>query len=155
MKTIIALLVVLLTGSAVMAQSGVAMPEIQLPDANGHTVKLSSLKGKVVLVDFWASWCGPCRMSMPHLKKLYSEYKDKGFEIYGISLDESAGSWKRAVKEDGTAWLHVIDTEGRTAQQFKVNYIPTSYLLDKDGKVIAVNADKDALDKLVKKALDN
>ncbi|WP_158559168.1 TlpA family protein disulfide reductase [Deminuibacter soli] len=154
MKTILAFLLALTLGTSAMAQGGnKQMPEIQLPDANGNTVKLSSLKGKVVLVDFWASWCGPCRQSMPHLKKLYSEYKSKGFEIYGISLDESAAPWKRAVKEDGTSWIHVLDTQGRTAQQFNVQYIPTSYLIDKEGKVVAVNADKDQLEKLVKQLL--
>lgn len=152
MKRILLLLLCVVIGSTAMAQSK-RMPDIQLPDASGNKINLYALKGKVVLVDFWASWCGPCRRSMPPLKKLYSKYKSKGFEVYGISLDDNIANWKRAVKEDDTPWIHVIDTEGRTAGQFNVQYIPTSFLVDQTGKVVAVNAEPDALEKLLAKLL--
>src|SRR5262245_42810313 len=81
--------------------------EISLPDIKGNNVTLSSLKGKVVLIDFWASWCGPCRRSVPRLKKAYSKFQSKGFEIYGISLDDNNGDWQLALKEDHIEWIRV------------------------------------------------
>ena len=132
---------------------GSKVPEIELPAANGTLVKLSSLKGKVVLIDFWASWCGPCRQSMPALKNVYKKYKAKGLEIYGISLDQNQAAWSKALREDGTPWLHVIDTEGGTARKWGIQYIPTSFLLDKDGKLIAVNAEAAQLKAYLEKLL--
>jgi peroxiredoxin len=154
-RIILALLVIASSYTCLSAQPpvGTKVPEIALPGATGETVKLSSLKGKVVLIDFWASWCGPCRRSMPGLKAVYKKYKDKGLEIYGISLDDNKAAWDKAVKEDGTPWLHVIDREGGIARQWGIQYIPTSFLLDKEGKLIAVNSEKDALEKLLKQLL--
>lgn len=155
MKSVLTLLVAVGMYASVLAQPAVGSkaPEIALPGSAGETVKLSSLKGKVVLIDFWASWCGPCRRSMPALKEVYKKYKDKGLEIYGISLDDNKPAWDKALKEDRTPWLHVIDREGGTARQWGIQYIPTSFLLDKEGKLIAVNAEKDALEKLLKQLL--
>lgn len=155
MKLIVSAFIALIVSASVTAQpkQGTAAPDIVLPNAKGTATTLSSLKGKVVLIDFWASWCGPCRRSVPALKALYKKYKDKGFEIYGISLDENKNQWQKAVAEDGTQWLHVIDTEGNVATQWKVQYIPNAYLLDKQGKVVVVNAGEEELDKLLQKLL--
>ena len=127
--------------------------DIRLPDVNNQTVTLSSLKGKVVLVDFWASWCRPCRQTVPGLKKLYSLYHDKGFEIYGVSLDDNADAWKKAIREDQSAWIHVNDKLGNVANQWVVSVIPTTYLLDKDGKIVAVDEDEKILSKIIGKLL--
>jgi thiol-disulfide isomerase/thioredoxin len=108
---------------------------------------LGLLKGKVVLIDFWASWCVPCRKTIPSLKKVYSQYKEKGFEIYGISLDTEADSWKDAVKHNGITWLQVLDANGETAGVWNVNYIPNTFLLDKTGKIVAVNPTEEELQK--------
>lgn len=127
--------------------------EITLPDAKGKNINLSSLKGKVVLIDFWASWCVPCRKKVPEIKKTYSKFKPKGFEIYGISLDDDATSWKQALKEDRITWLHVNDAKGDVAGLWNVNYIPNTFLLDKTGKIIAINPSLEELNTLLQKLL--
>ncbi len=156
MKWIVSVILALVIHTIVWSQPSVGSraKDIKLPDAGGSLVPLSSLKGKVVLVDFWASWCGPCRSSMPGLKQVYQKYKNKGLEIYGVSLDNNRSNWKQAVAEDRTPWVHVIDTEGKTAGQWAVSFIPSSFLLDKDGKIMAVNAEAEDLDRLLKKMLN-
>ena len=132
---------------------GQSAKEISLPGVKGDKINLASLKGKIVLVDFWASWCGPCRRAVPDLKNVYSKYQSKGFEIYGISLDDDKNNWKRAIKEDSTTWMHVIDATGNIAFIWKVMYIPNTFLLDKTGKIIAVNPSHEELEELLQKLL--
>ena len=83
---------------------GSIAPDIRLPNPEGDTLSLSDFRGKVLLVDFWASWCGPCRRENPHVKKLYEKYKDQGFEILGVSLDRTKSSWVAAIEKDGLPW---------------------------------------------------
>ena len=109
---------------------------------DGKNINLTSLKGKVVLLDFWASWCGPCRGENPNVVKLYNQYKDQGFEILSISLDRERGKWLEAIKADKMDWLHVSDLRGwqnQMAQDYMVRAIPETYLLNKTGKIIAKN----------------
>jgi thiol-disulfide isomerase/thioredoxin len=155
MKTTISLFVAVLFATVSFAQQpAVVAPDIHLKNTTGAVTKLSSLKGKVVLIDFWASWCGPCRESIPSLKKLYSKYKDKGFEIYGISLDRNDKDWKRALNAFKMDWTQVWDNEGAVAMKWNVNYIPSSFLIDKSGRIVAVNADDKQLDKLIEKMIN-
>lgn len=115
-------------------------PDIQLKNLEGKEVKLSSLRGKIVLIDFWASWCGPCRKENPNVVNVYNKYKAKGFEILGVSLDEDPERWKAAVLKDGLTWKHVSDLKGWqsvAAQTYQVSSIPFTVLLDKEGRIIA------------------
>jgi thiol-disulfide isomerase/thioredoxin len=154
MKNIFVLAATLFFATTLFAQNSTStkVPEITLKDTTGKTVKLSSLKGKVVLIDFWASWCGPCRRANKHLKQLYSKYKDKGLEILSISVDDSQKNWKKAIREDNTSWLHVLD-DMNYANTWGIQYIPTTFLIDKQGNFSAINPDIDDLDRLIKKLL--
>lgn len=138
------------------SKNGETAPEINLPDQNGNPVALSSFKGKVVLIDFWASWCGPCRREMPNVVAAYKKYKSKGFEIYGVSLDREKQDWLDAIKKDGITWTQVSDLkywECEAAKLYNVQGIPYTVLLDKDGKIIAKNLRGAELDKKLAEVL--
>ncbi|MBL7964444.1 MAG: AhpC/TSA family protein [Flavobacteriales bacterium] len=128
---------------------GAEAPEIRQQTPDGGTLALSQLRGKVVLIDFWASWCRPCRMENPHVKKVYEKYSRKGFEILGVSLDRDHNAWVGAIKQDGLPWKHVSDLgfwNNAAAQEYGVNSIPFTVLLDREGKVIDKNLRGAALD---------
>ena len=119
---------------------GAVAPDFSQKTPAGETMNLSDLRGKVVLVDFWASWCGPCRRENPNVKKVYEKYKDKGFAILGVSLDRNKASWEKAIEQDQLSWHHVSDLKGwknEVAQLYKVSSIPHTFLLDQEGKIIA------------------
>lgn len=115
-------------------------PEIELPAPGGEMLKLSSLKGKVVLIDFWASWCAPCRRDNPEVVKLYQRFNNKGFEIFGVSLDRTRDAWLTAISKDGLIWPHVSDLkywQSEAAKTYGVKSIPHTVLIDRDGLIIA------------------
>ena len=119
---------------------GAEAPELILPTPTGKDLALSSLRGKVVLIDFWASWCGPCRKEMPNVKRAYEKFKNKGFEIYGVSLDKDRQDWLDAISKDGLTWPQVSDLkywQSEAAQTYAVQSIPFTVLIDKEGKIIA------------------
>lgn len=121
---------------------GAEAPDFTGPDPSGSPISLSSLRGKVVLIDFWASWCGPCRRENPNVVRLYNTYKDKGFEILGVSLDKTKSRWEQAIAADKLTWLHISDLKGwqsKYAKQYGVSSIPQTVLLDAEGKIIARN----------------
>lgn len=153
---------------------GEMAPDISLPDPNGKVRNLSDLKGKVVLLDFWASWCGPCRKANPHVVELYKKYKDRGFDVFSVSLDgadprmkmspedmarrksEGKTKWVAAIEQDQLSWAnHVSDLQhwgSAPAAVYGVNSIPRTFLIDRTGKIVAINL-RDNLEQEILKAL--
>lgn len=125
------------------SSGNIIAPEISLPNPDGKIMRLSDLKGKVVLVDFWASWCGPCRRENPNVVALYKKYSSKGFTVFSVSLDSDVEAWKRAIKSDGLIWnTHVSDLkqwETPLTSLYGFNAIPYTVLIDKTGKIVATN----------------
>jgi peroxiredoxin len=135
---------------------GQQAPEINLPSPDGTLLALSSLRGKVVLIDFWASWCGPCRKEMPNVVNAYSKYKDKGFEIYGVSLDQDKDKWVEAIQKDNITWPQVSDLrqwKSEAARIYNVQGIPYTVLLDTEGKILAKNLRGEELEKKLAEVL--
>jgi peroxiredoxin len=131
---------------------GAIAPDFTQNDPDGKPIKLSGFKGKYVLVDFWASWCGPCRAENPNVVKAYNKYHGKGLEILGVSLDKENGkeAWLTAIQKDGLIWNHVSDLKGwknEVAVQYGINSVPANMLLDKTGKIIGKNLRGEDLDK--------
>lgn len=121
---------------------GALAPEIALPNPDGDTIMLSSLKGRIVLLDFWATWCPPCREENPNLVNLYKRFSSKGFEIYQVSLDNSRASWLRGIEEDHLGWVHVSDLkmwESVVVSIYGLQGVPMNFLLDRDGRIIDKN----------------
>ncbi|HPS97607.1 MAG TPA: TlpA disulfide reductase family protein [Bacteroidales bacterium] len=137
---------------------GELLPDIVLPDPDGDTLSLSSLRGRVVLVDFWAAWCPPCREENPNLVRLYDMYHWKGFDIFQVSLDLRKEDWLEAIRNDRLGrWKHVSDLRYRDSEvvkQFGLTEIPASFLIDREGRVTAVNLRGDDLQKKLEELLE-
>jgi thiol-disulfide isomerase/thioredoxin len=164
MKNLLTALLLVIAGSS-FAQKA---PKLHKPASDftlktpaGEDLRLSSLKGQYVLVDFWASWCGPCRAEIPHLKELYTKYHGSGLEILSISIDAHTEAWKKALAQEQMPWQQVLDSYSGTGNYsdicgaYGVAAIPYTVLLDKDGIVIAINPEPHSIDKQLKKIFGN
>jgi thiol-disulfide isomerase/thioredoxin len=145
MRLIVLLFAALFLSSGLSVQNtGEEAADIILTSPDGKTVQLSKLKGKMVLIDFWASWCGPCRRENPNVVEAYEKYNKvkfknaKGFEVFSVSLDKSEEPWKKAIKKDKLTWPnHGWDKAGKARTAYNVRYIPTAFLVDGDGVIVA------------------
>jgi peroxiredoxin len=138
--------------SAGIGKVGTVLPEFKQNDVNGKSVSLSSLRGKYVLIDFWASWCGPCRAENPNVVKAYNAYKSKGFTVLGVSLDQDKNKWLEAIKKDGLTWTHVSDLKywnNEVAVKFGIQSIPANFLIDPKGVVIGRDLRGEDLEKVL------
>ena len=136
---------------------GKTVPELVMPDPSGKEVSISSFKGKYLLIDFWASWCGPCRMENPNVVKAYNEFKGKNFTILGVSLDKDKSSWKKAIMQDHLSWTHMSDLKywnSQAVETFGFQGIPFNVLVDPSGKVIAESLRGEELDAKLKQVLN-
>ncbi|WP_343555200.1 TlpA disulfide reductase family protein [Sphingobacterium sp.] len=135
-------------------------PDFSQPDTNGKMIKVSDFKGQYVLIDFWASWCGPCRAENPNLLKAYNKYKGKGLEVLAVSLDDTKGknAWIKAIKDDGLPWIHVADLKGwsnEAAVLYGVRAVPQNYLVDPKGNIVAINIKGELLHQELAKIFGN
>jgi thiol-disulfide isomerase/thioredoxin len=135
---------------------GAIMDDITLSTPDGQTMQLSKVQGKLILVDFWASWCKPCRAENPNVVKAYNKYKGKGFNIVGISLDQQKGPWLSAIATDRLVWPQMSDLKGwesAAARQYNITSIPMSFLIDSERRIIAKNLRGDALSSKIEEVL--
>ena len=161
MKKIISIIVFLFSAFYSIAQevANINDPRLQikLPDVKGDSITLASLKGKVLLLDFWASWCMPCRAANKKLVRLYDKYKEKGFEIFSVSLDEDKSDWKKAIARDKISWVQVNDPRGswnaKTAADWNISVLPTTFLINKKGDVVAIDPEGKELEKGIRELL--
>lgn len=132
---------------------GVPAPDIRLPGVNGDSLSLYPLKGELVIIDFWASWCGPCRRENPHKVEVFSKYKDKGLAVFSVSLDNNGESWRKAIVDDRLSWPdHVSELKGwqsNVSKMYGVSSIPANVIIDKDGKILAKNLRGKQLDDFI------
>ncbi len=133
--------------------AGRPAPDFTLSDVDGNPVTLSAVKGKLKILDFWASWCGPCRLNNPHLKGLYEKYHDKGLEVIGVSLDSKREPWLNAIKKDGLPWINVSPLSGmdcEVARAYSVTAIPAVFVISEKNEIVATNLRGEALDNFLK-----
>ena len=147
-------LIISISTATAQIKMGDSLPDFQLSNNKETVINLVSLKGKTVLIDYWASWCAPCRLANKKLAPLYNEYKNNNFEIVGISLDMDKTKWMNAIQKDKLAYEQLIDTkafDAKSALLFGVEELPNSYLFDASGKLVAINPTEEEIIIQIKK----
>jgi len=165
MKTLLIAISVSLISFGVLGQTskkklaiGSMAPEIIMPDTNGKMVSLSSFRGKVVLIDFWASWCGPCESALPHVVEMYKKYKNKNFTVFSVSLDKDKEHWLKAIHEFGLTWTQVSDLKywgSEAADIYDITSIPYTILVSKDGKIVKKKLSEKTMDQEIGQLVNN
>ncbi len=150
MKKLILMIAAVAVSAACNAQTGEKYKDFSLPGQDGKEITLSDVvkENKYTLLDFWATWCGPCMREVPYLKSAYDEYKDKGFEIFGVSYDEDSIAWQSTIKKSGLDWVQVSALKGwncPTQEMYGVRSIPRNLLIDSNGTIVAENLRGEAL----------
>lgn len=137
--------------------SGEVAPDFEVSLLSGERARLSDLKGKYVLLQFWGSWCGPCRKENPELVKIYQEFHDKGFEIFSIGIEQNPNSWKSAIKKDGLVWPHhameSAEFNGNQAVQYNIKSIPATFLINPEGQIMGVNLKPVYIERMLKEKI--
>ncbi|HEX8376282.1 MAG TPA: TlpA disulfide reductase family protein [Pedobacter sp.] len=136
---------------------GKVAPDFEMASVDGKSLKLSQFRGQYVLLDFWASWCGPCREENPNVVKQYNAFKNKGFTVLGVSLDNNRDLWLKAIKDDNLTWNHVSELkqwDSNIVKQYSIEGIPMSFLLDKEGKIIGKNLHGQQLEEILTRTLN-
>lgn len=133
--------------------AGETTPDFEVALLNGERAKLSDLKGKYVLLQFWGSWCGPCRRENPELVAIYNKYHERGFEVFSVGIEQNAGAWQNAIVQDGMVWkYHTMESaefDGGLAKQFNIKSIPALFLLNPDGVIMGVNLKPVYIDRML------
>ncbi|MEQ8880222.1 MAG: TlpA disulfide reductase family protein [Cyclobacteriaceae bacterium] len=138
-------------------QKGKSLYVFQAVDSLGQTKSTEDYRGDILLVEFWASWCGPCKEEHPELNEIYEKYQTKGFEVFGVSIDENETAWKRAIARDDLRWINTIIPEGfksDIAQKLLIQYVPSNFLIDREGKLIAYNIKPNKLSAILEQELN-
>ena len=137
--------------------AGETAPDFEVSLADGQKARLSDLKGKYVLLQFWGSWCGPCRAENPHLAAIYARYRNAGFEIFSIGIENSALAWKKAIERDSLVWRHHAmesgEFDGGVARQYNIKVIPSTFLINPDGDIMGVNLAPEQIEKMLSQYL--
>ncbi len=157
---------VLITAAAIFAwwqyrqpnfRAGDPVPDFTVTLLTGEQVRLSDLRGKYVLLQFWGSWCGPCRAENPYLVDLYDRYHEHGLEIFSVGIEQSASAWQRAIQQDKMIWryhtMEAQDFNGGLSQQFNIHSIPATFLINPQGVIMGINHDMDQLEKVLSTVL--
>ncbi len=133
--------------------AGEKAPDFTTTLANGQNVRLSDFRGKYVLLQFWGSWCGPCRAENPHLVNLYNKYHDQGFEIFSVAIEQNENRWRKAIASDGLVWpWHTAEFDqfnGPIARMFNIHSIPTTFLINPDGLIVGVRLNSEQMDRML------
>lgn len=133
--------------------TGQAFPAFEMANQHNESINSAKFSGKIVLIDFWASWCGPCRAKHPTLVELQKKYQNKNFNVVSVTVDKDTNAWRKAITKDNLTWDNLLDSDSKIANELGIQSIPFSYLLDEQGKIIAINQSLEKIDEILREKL--